>query len=95
MELNEIIAMNIKKYRKIKGITQCQLAEDCQTSTSYIGFVETNQKNPQIKSLTKIAKAFGIETWELLVPDDYGTQKMCQNCKKRAIELCTTILKGE
>lgn len=40
-----IIAQNIKKYRKIKGITQAQLAEEVDLSHEFIRRIESKKRS--------------------------------------------------
>ena len=63
--LRELLAFNIKKYRKIRGFSQEKLAEKAGTSTTHIGMVETAKKFPSVRMLEKIAEAFDIDTPEL------------------------------
>jgi len=60
--LKELVAQNIKKYRKIRGFTQELLAEKAGTSTTHIGMVEIGKKFPSVKMLEKIAEALDIDT---------------------------------
>jgi len=63
--LRELLAFNIKKFRKIRGFSQEILAEKAGTSTTHIGMVETAKKFPSVRMLEKIAKALDIDTPEL------------------------------
>ncbi|MDR0539382.1 MAG: helix-turn-helix domain-containing protein [Spirochaetaceae bacterium] len=60
MYLEHLVIENIKRIRKEKGITQERLAEACETSTSYIGLMETFQNIPKLSTIEKIAAALGI-----------------------------------
>ncbi len=60
-DIRKVVVCNIKKYRKIKGLSQERLAEKCNTSTSYIGLLETNKKNPRLETIEKIANALDID----------------------------------
>ena len=64
-DLRELLAQNIKKYRKIRGFSQEKLAEKAGTSTTHIGMVEIGKKFPSVNMLEKIAEALGIDTPEL------------------------------
>ena len=64
-DLRELLAQNIKKYRKIRGFSQEMLAEKAETSTTHIGMVEIGKKFPSVRMLEKIAEALGIDTPEL------------------------------
>ena len=69
--LRELVAQNIKKYRKIRGLTQEMLAEQAGTSTTHIGMIETSRKFPSITMLEKIAKALDVDT-----PALFATEKI-------------------
>jgi len=64
-DIRELLAQNIKKYRKIRGFSQEMLAEKAGTSTTHIGMVEIGKKFPSPRMLEKIAEALGIDTPEL------------------------------
>lgn len=92
MTLSQIIAANIKKHRKNAGISQLVLAQKCNTSTSYIGSIESknSKRNMQISSLKKIADSLNVSIVQFLenpVEDDKDEEKqICPVCKKLAIE---------
>jgi transcriptional regulator with XRE-family HTH domain len=65
--IREILAENIKRYRKKLGITQPELAERADISTNFIGMIEQKRKFPSPELLDRIAKALNIETSELFV----------------------------
>jgi len=64
-DLRQLLAQNIKKYRKIREFSQEMLAEKAGTSTTHIGMVEIGKKFPSVRMLEKIAEALGIDTPEL------------------------------
>lgn len=68
MKLEERVIHNIRKYRKLRRISQEKLAELCNTSTSYIGLLEIGRNIPKLDTIERIAKALGIEA-ELLFID--------------------------
>jgi transcriptional regulator with XRE-family HTH domain len=59
--LRTVLAVNIKEYRRILGITQAQLAEKVKTSTNYIALIETEKKFPKPEMLERIAAALEID----------------------------------
>jgi transcriptional regulator with XRE-family HTH domain len=61
MRLRKLFIVNLKKYRKVRGISQMKLAELCDTSTSYIGQIEIGDKFPSIELIEKIAKSLQIK----------------------------------
>ena len=50
----------IKKARKIKGITQNELAIKLGVTQGMIGQYEKNKRNPKIETINKIANALGV-----------------------------------
>ena len=63
--VRKLLGQNIKKYRKMKGYSQENLAEKAKTSTTHIGMIEIGKKFPSVKMLEQIADALGIDTPEL------------------------------
>ena len=47
-----------------------KLAEMLNTSTSYIGEIEINRKNPSMEMIEKIANALNVEPFRLFVDDE-------------------------
>jgi len=68
--IRNVLAFNIKKYRKILGLTQPQLAEKADVSTHYIAMIETCNKYPKPEMLERLAKALGIEPNQLFASAD-------------------------
>ena len=66
------LTKNIKYYRKLKNMTQEQLAEKADLSVSYIKQIEAGKefKNITFNSFTKIAKALDINVNELFIEKD-------------------------
>ena len=74
-KVQECLAQNIKKYRKIAHLTQEQLAERVETSTNYIGTIETGRKFPSPQMIERIAEALHIESPQLFQADiDFNVQ---------------------
>ena len=64
----KMIGYRIAYYRKIKNMTQEQLAERVGTTTSYIGTLESRMVKPiSLRTLFKIAKALEIQPYQLLI----------------------------
>jgi transcriptional regulator with XRE-family HTH domain len=60
--IRDIVAKNMKAYRNALGLSQAKLAEKVDTSTHYIGMIETKVKFPSPEMLERIAGALGIDT---------------------------------
>ncbi|MGK0554494.1 helix-turn-helix domain-containing protein [Macrococcus capreoli] len=66
MNLNQIIAMNIRAYRKFNKLSQNDLAKKLNTSRQHISEIETCKKNVSIMYLEKIANKLEVEPYKLL-----------------------------
>ncbi len=62
------LGLKVAFYRKLKGLTQSQLAEILETSPSYIGAVESTKmyKPIGLKTLFRIADALEVQPSKLL-----------------------------
>jgi transcriptional regulator with XRE-family HTH domain len=69
MEMMKVFIFNMKKYRKKRQLSQMKLAEMLNTSTSYIGEIEINNKIPSMEMVERIANALNIEPFRLFVDD--------------------------
>ncbi|MDR1838608.1 MAG: helix-turn-helix domain-containing protein [Treponema sp.] len=72
--LRALLASNIKKRRKILGISQAVLAERVRTSTHYIAQIEQQNKFPSAEMLERIAKALEFDSWELFSAGPYSAE---------------------
>lgn len=55
------VGKNIRKYRKIKGLSQSQLATQCQYTDTFISNLENNAfQTISLNSLYHISKVLGI-----------------------------------
>jgi len=60
--IREILANNLKEYRRKSGFSQDKLAELAQISSQYLATVETCRKFPTPEVLERLATALSIET---------------------------------
>ena len=60
------VGKNIELYRKDKGLTQQQLSELSGIPAISIGRYERGERNPDIKTIEKIANTLDIDLYELL-----------------------------
>ena len=67
--IRNVLAKNMKAYRNARGYTQAKLAEKVDTSTHYIGMIETQNKFPSPEMIERIAAALGIDTIDLFSTD--------------------------
>jgi transcriptional regulator with XRE-family HTH domain len=67
--IRDVLAKNMRAYRIALGFTQAQLAEKVNTSTHYIGMIETRNKFPSPEMLERIAAALEIDTIDLFTTE--------------------------
>lgn len=87
MSLEKTVIDNIKRIRKEKGITQEQLAEACNTATSYIGLMEIYKNVPKLSTIEKIANALSIEPQILFqsIETDSNIEKKIESVKENVM----------
>lgn len=66
---DDIIGRRIRAYRKLKGYTQQELADELGISIAVIGSVERGTRTPKKQLLQDIAEKLKIDVEELL-PDE-------------------------
>ena len=67
--IQECLAKNLKKYRKLRNLTQEQLGERAGTSTNYIGTIEIGNRFPSPQMLERLAVALEIDSLLLFHAD--------------------------
>ena len=75
MDINRLFSKNLKKWRKIKGISQKILAEKCNSSHSYIRQIESGNGQPSFTFLSKIANALQIEPYLLFFDESINSSE--------------------
>jgi len=59
------LGKRIKEIRKIKRLTQEELAEKADMATSYIAMIERGEKNPTLNFIEKIATGLDVNLYQL------------------------------
>lgn len=73
-DLREALSLNLKKYRKIKGWSQFELAEKAEISEQTVNSIEGLRLWPSDKTLAKIANVLEVEMYRLFVPQKIAIQ---------------------
>lgn len=68
--LRAVLAENIKAFRKQKGLSQEELAEQCGLHRTYIGSVERHERNVTLSTLETLALALGVTVPYMLTEHD-------------------------
>jgi ribosome-binding protein aMBF1 (putative translation factor) len=65
-DLTNILAENLRAFRKSKGLSQEELADMCDLHRTYVGSVERGERNVTLSTLETLAAALGVSVPELL-----------------------------
>lgn len=66
MDIKNVLAENIRHFRRKSNLTQEKLAEESNLHRTYIDSIENKHRNVSIDNIDAIAKALNIKTFELL-----------------------------
>lgn len=66
MDVVQLLGINVRRYRKLKGMSQEQLALDAGMERSYVSDLERGTRNPSVRALGRLADALGVEPKQLL-----------------------------
>ena len=66
MDVVQLLGANVRHYRKLKGMTQEQLALDAEMERSYVSDLERGTRNPSVVALGRLADALDIAPCKLL-----------------------------
>lgn len=66
MDVVQLLGANIRRYRKLKGMTQEELAHEVGMERSYISDLERGTRNPSVRALGRLAEALSISPKQLL-----------------------------
>jgi len=65
-ELSFIIGKNIRKYRKLKGLTLEKLADVLETETNYLGQCERGERRFNLDKLVDLMEYFGVTANDII-----------------------------
>jgi transcriptional regulator with XRE-family HTH domain len=68
-KLRKILSGNIKKYRKLLGLSQERLAEAAELSVQTVNDIEGCRTWVSDKTIVKLAQSLHIEAYQLLFPN--------------------------
>ena len=84
MDARQRVALNLRRIRVSRGISQDNLALEANVERSYVGYLERGNKNPTVTTLEKIAEALSCDISEFFVPmaDDVVIMKPLKSGRK-------------
>ena len=60
---------NVRRLRKLKGVSQEQLAFDAELDRSFVGQVERGERNLSLLNIHRLSEALGVPTEKLFSGD--------------------------
>jgi len=68
MDWRVILGANVRRLRRVRGLTQEQLAFEARIDLTYVGGIERGVRNPSLLVMARIADALSVTPIELLRP---------------------------
>jgi transcriptional regulator with XRE-family HTH domain len=68
MDAVVLLGLNVRKYRKLRGMTQEELGLETEMERSYVSDLERGTRNPSVRALGRLAEALQVEPHMLLMP---------------------------
>lgn len=68
MDIREVLARNLRKYRRDKGFSQEELAHRAEIDRTYISSLERCVYAASIDVVDRLARVLGVEAADLLQP---------------------------
>lgn len=81
MDLNEVMATNLRRMRHDRKMTQEELADRAGLSLRYVGSIERADVSASVTVLGLIADALGVEPYELLMRSSGSQRKTARDRK--------------
>ncbi|WP_294275313.1 helix-turn-helix transcriptional regulator [uncultured Sphingomonas sp.] len=69
MDVVKLLGDNVRRYRKLAGISQEELSLRTGVKRSYISDLERGFRNPTVRVLGKIAEGLKVQPSQLLILD--------------------------
>jgi transcriptional regulator with XRE-family HTH domain len=66
MEIREVLALNLRKYRRAKGLSQEELAHRADVDRTYVSALERSVYAATIEVVDSLARGLGVEAVDLL-----------------------------
>ncbi len=69
----QVFARNLRRYRRVRDISQEQLALQAGMSRSYVSGIEREERNVSIDNMGGLADALGVPLKDLVDPDFFSS----------------------
>ena len=75
MDIREILAINLRKLRQARGLSQEELAHRAEIDRTYISALERSVYAAGIDVVDRLARSLGVEAADLLTRPTTSTKK--------------------
>jgi transcriptional regulator with XRE-family HTH domain len=89
-----LLAKNMKKFRKILGLSQMALAEKVGCSTTLIGNIEITRRFPSADNINRIANALGVKIPDLFTEPESAAHSEISSRQELKIRLEHNVIKA-
>jgi transcriptional regulator with XRE-family HTH domain len=79
----QTLSARIKYYRAVKDWSQEELSVHATINRTYLAGIERASRNPSIRSIVKLANAFGVPFSVLFEPIPSGAEALKRTSRKR------------
>lgn len=66
MDVVQLLGANVRRHRKLKGMSQEELSLEAGMKRSYVSDLERGTRNPTVRALGRLAEALKVEPHVLL-----------------------------
>ncbi|MBQ8012797.1 helix-turn-helix transcriptional regulator [Treponema sp.] len=71
LEVRDLFGYNLKRIRKLRNVSQMQLADKVDMHFTFINAIENGKKWVSPESIAKFTEALEIEAYQFFLPKDY------------------------
>ena len=70
MDLVVLLGRNVRRFRRLRGLSQEQLGHEADMKRSYVSDLERGTRNPSVRAVGRLAVALGVDPVDLLHDHD-------------------------
>lgn len=70
MDIVKVFGNNLKRYRKMLGLSQEAFADKCGLHRTYISAIECYRRSIALENIQRIADALEIDTYKLFIEEE-------------------------
>lgn len=66
MKLRRVVARNLRRLRRERGLSQEELADRAEVNRNYVGMIEREENSPTVDILEQLAAALDVDVVKFL-----------------------------